>query len=192
MVWLMIICGSLLRLIPHPVNFAPVSATALFGGVHLKKRYALGVPLAIMLVSNYLLLYINPFGNPVANFSHVQPLGAMFYSTFGYVLISFAISGLLGLWLRRHYKPSNVAAAAVAASLQFFLITNFGVWAAGAYARDLGGLFTSYMMGLPFLQWTLLGDLVYTGVFFGSYELARRVSRATLPKLAEPATEPQI
>jgi hypothetical protein len=31
-------------------------------------------------------------------------------------------------------------------------------------------------MGLPFFQWTLLGDVFYTGVFFGTYEMAMKMA----------------
>jgi hypothetical protein len=65
----------------------------------------------------------------------------------------------------------------LAASLQFYLITNFGVWAAGAYARDLSGLGASYIAGLPFLSWTVLGDLFYTAGFFGIYALVMKQSQ---------------
>ncbi len=168
----MILGGVFLRLTPHIANFAPISATALFGGAYLNKRFALLVPLAAMAISDYLLLYINPFGNPVVNFSHVQPISAMFHSTTLYVWGSFIISGLIGIWLKKRIKPSNVIAASFLTSIQFFVITNFGVWVTGMYSRGLDGLAQSYMMGIPFFRWTLMGDLFYTGVFFGAYELA--------------------
>lgn len=171
----MIIGGVLLRLVPHLPNFSSISATALFGGAHLKKRYALFLPLMAIAVSDYLLLYINPFGNPVADFSRIHPISAMFHTTTPFVWGSFVISGLIGLWLRKNRKPSQIVLASLLVSMQFYFITNFGVWAGGMYSRGLDGLFTSYLMGLPFLRWTLLGDLFYTSVFFGSYALAEKV-----------------
>lgn len=174
----MILGGILLRLTPHIPNFAPISAVAIFGGANLNKRFAIWVPLIAMAISDYLLLYVNPYGNPVFDISSIQPIKAMFHSTTLYVWGSFIISGLIGIWLKGHKKkPSNIVGASFLASLQFFLITNFGVWAGGMYSRDLGGLLESYIMGLPFFKWTLLGDLFYTGVFFGTYELAVRLTR---------------
>ena len=169
---LLLVGGIFLRLTPHIANFAPISATALFGGAYLNKRFAILVPLAAIAISDYLLLYVNPFSNPVVNFSHIQPISAMFHSTTLYVWGSFTISGLIGIWLKNRVKPSNVIAASFLASLQFFVITNFGVWAGGMYSRGLDGLVQSYIMGLPFFRWTLMGDLFYTGVFFGAYEFA--------------------
>jgi len=173
--FIFILGGIFLRLLPHLPNFTPLSASALFGGSRLKKRYAFIIPFVAMIVSDYLLLYVNPFTQPMFNFSHLQPLTALFHATTFYVWGSFAISGLVGLWLRKNAKPSNILLASLLVSVQFYLITNFGVWATGMYSRGIEGLLQSYIMGLPFLRWTFLGDLTYTGVFFASYELASRV-----------------
>ncbi|MBI3485420.1 hypothetical protein HY025_00585, partial [Candidatus Daviesbacteria bacterium] len=135
------------------------------------------IPLITLVISDYLLLYINPFGNPSLNFTQLQPISSMFNSTTLYVWGSFAISSLIGIWLKQHQKPSLIVAASFLASIQFFLITNFGVWASGMYSHDLSGLLESYLMGLPFFKWTLLGDLFYAGVFFGSYKLAINIAK---------------
>jgi hypothetical protein len=90
-----------------------------------------------------------------------------------YVYGSFILTGIIGLWLKNHKNAQNIVGATLLSSVLFFLITNFGVWAAGWYPRTLSGLMQSYMMGLPFFRNTVLGDLCYTGVFFGCYELAQ-------------------
>lgn len=161
-----VIGGILTRLAPHPPNFTPITAAALFGGVYLKKRYAILVPLITMVISDYLLFP-----------------KAMFHSTTFYVWGSFIISGLIGLWLGKHQKPMLILGASLIASLQFFLITNFGVWATGMYNRSLSGLFESYLMGLPFYRYTLLGDLFYTVSFFGLYRLVLWFIRKVRPAL---------
>lgn len=173
---LMIVGAVVLRLIPHMPNFAPITAIALFGGANLSKKSAILLPLLAMLISDYLLLYINPFASPIVDLNHFYPIKTMFHSTTLYVYGSFLISGLIGLWLRHHKKPTYILSASLLASIQFFIITNFGVWAEGMYSRGLDGLLQSYIMGLPFLKWTLLGDLFYIVVFFGTYELAVRSS----------------
>ena len=169
---LMIIGGVLLRLTPHMPNFAPIAATALFGGAYLSKRFALLVPLVAMAISDYLLLYIHPFQSPMVDFGHVYPITALFHATTVYVWGSFVVSGLIGMWLKKHKKPVFILSACLLGSIQFFLITNLGVWAGGMYSRGIDGLLQSYLMGLPFFRWTVLGDLFYTGVFFGAYEFA--------------------
>ena len=188
-----IFSAAIMRLMPHIPNFAPVTAAALFGAAYLPRRYALITPLLIMAISDYLLLYISPFGHPVLNFSHVQPLTAMFTGTTAWVWGSFMISGLLGLSLRRNPGALRIGGVSLLASAQFFLITNFGVWAAGAYARDLSGLAASYVAGLPFLQWTVLGDLFYTGCFFGLYMLVLKPDslKLRLPRLQQHQTTQQ-
>ncbi len=150
----MIISGVVARLLPHLPNFTPIAATALFGGVYLKKRYALIIPLAAMFISD---IFIG------------------FHSMMPYVYGSFVLTGLIGMWLRTHKNVQNVAAGALISSILFFLITNFGVWAGGMYARDLSGLLESYVMAIPFFKNTILGDLFYTGAFFGAYELVKMI-----------------
>lgn len=147
----MIIGGALMRLLPHAPNFAPIAAMALFGGTYLNKKYAIILPLAAMLVSD---LFIG------------------FHDTMIYVYGAFVLTGFMGIYLRKHKNFKNVIGASLFSSILFFLITNFGVWAQGMYARDITGLWQSYVMGLPFFRSTLLGDLFYVGVFFGTYEIA--------------------
>ncbi len=169
---IIIVSAVLMRLVPHIPNFAPITAAAMFGAAYLPKRYALLTPLIALAISDYLLLYISPFSQPIFNFSQLQPLSAIFNSTTAWVWGSFMVSALLGLALRNKPSSTKIGGFTILASLQFYLLTNFGVWAAGAYARDLSGLAASYIAGLPFLSWTIAGDLFYVGAFFGLYALA--------------------
>jgi hypothetical protein len=167
----LVIVGVVARLVPHIPNFAPVTATALFAGVYMSKRTSLIVPAAVMLASDYLLLYINPYGS--VRFDTLYWPAAALHSSLPYVYLSFAISSLVGWLLRREHSPALVAAAAMFCSVQFFLITNAAVWIEGAYARGLEGLWQSYVAGLPFYRGTMLGDLFYALVFFGGWELVK-------------------
>jgi hypothetical protein len=169
----LVVIGVAARLLPHLPNFAPVTATALFCGAFMPRRISIAAPLAIMLLSDYALLYVNPYGR--VDFSHVYTPVALWHSTLPYIYASFGISALAGWLLRRRRTPVLVVGAAVFCSLQFFLITNAAVWLEGAYARGLDGLWQSYVMGLPFLRGTVEGDLVYTAAFFGLWELSRRL-----------------
>jgi hypothetical protein len=57
--------------------------------------------------------------------------------------------------------------------LQFFLITNFGVWAfLGSYPRTGGGLAACYVAGIPFFWNTLAGDAIYATLLFGGVVVA--------------------
>jgi hypothetical protein len=173
-----ILLAALFRLIPHMPNFAPITAMALFGGTYLGRRYALVVPLLVMLLSDYLLLYVNPFSSQMFNFSHIYPPQALFHSTTLAVYGSFLVSGLVGLWLKNHKSPATVIASALFCSIQFFLITNAAVWIAGMYDRSILGLWESYIAGILFFRGTLMGDLTYTIVLFGGYELVLKLAKS--------------
>lgn len=167
-----ILIAALLRLFPHSPNFAPIGAMALFGGAYLPKKYSIIMVVAAMLISDYLLLYINPFSPNWSNFSKFYPPQAAFHSTMLFVYASFMINILIGWLIAKNKSISTTFTGSLAASLQFFLLTNFAVWAMGAYSRGIEGLIQSYTMGLPFFKYTALGDLFYTAMFFGAYELA--------------------
>lgn len=152
---LVIFLAGLLRLLPHPANVAPIGAMALFGGVYLRKKYAIILPLGAMLVSDIFL---------------------GLHSTMGFVYGSFILIGVVGMWLRKRKKLATVLGASLFSSLLFFLITNFGVWLMTTmYSKTWQGLVDCYMMGIPFFRNTVLGDLLYTGLFFGGYEIALRL-----------------
>ena len=167
-----ILIAAALRLFPHTANFAPITAMALFGGTYLNRKLAFIIPLGAMLVSDYLLLYINPFGTPILNFTKIYPPQALIHDTILAIYASFILSGLVGLWLKKHKSAANILAAAFFCSLQFFLLSNAAVWIAGMYDRSIVGLFQSYVAAIPFFRGTFLGDVFYTTAFFGSYELA--------------------
>lgn len=163
------VSAVLLRLVPHYPNFAPVTAIALFGGAYLSKRVAFFLPLLVMVISDYLLLYVSPYD---IDFSRIHPLTSLLHSTTLFVWGSFLISSLIGIWISKKKTVGRVGFAAIFASLQFFIITNFGVWfMENMYPHNFGGLLQSYVMALPFYRGTFLGDLFYTGMFFGGFEL---------------------
>lgn len=177
-----VIAAVILRLMPHFPNFAPVTAIALFGGAYLSKRAALVLPLVTIIISDYLLLYFSPYGT---GFSGFHSLTEMFYSTIVFVWGSFLISSVIGVWIGRKKTAVRVAIGAILASLQFFIITNFGVWLLdGFYPMNFSGLIQSFVMGIPFYRGTFLGDLFYTGVIFGGFELIKHYSkRLSIPKI---------
>jgi hypothetical protein len=159
------------RLVPHMPNFAPVTATALFCGAYMSRRQSFAALAAILLVSDYMLLYIKPYG--ASSFDHFYAPWLLWHSTLPFIYASFGISAAVGWWVKSRRSSGYVVAAALFCSVQFFLISNAGVWAAGMYDRGLAGLMQSYTMALPFFRGTALGDLFYTSVFFGGFELLR-------------------
>ena len=151
---LIIVFALILRLIPHPPNIAPIAAMAVFGGDYLDKRYALLIPLIAMFLSDIVI---------------------GFHNTMVFVYGSFLLTGIIGMWLKKHRTIRNVFLAALLSSILFFLITNFGVWLVGGlYPKTLQGLLSAYFYAIPFFRNTIIGDLLYVGLFFGSYELLLR------------------
>jgi hypothetical protein len=167
----LIVIGVVGRTLPHIPNFAPVTASALFCGAYISRRYSIPVVFVTLALGDYIMLYVNPFGS--TDFDRVYAPWDIWYSSIVYVYLSFGISALVGLYVKSRRQPGFVMLAAFFCSVQFFLITNAGVWLAGAYDRGLDGLMQSYTAGLPFFRGTVMGDLFYTAVFFGGYELAK-------------------
>lgn len=166
-----ILIAVLIRLLPHAANFAPIAAMALFGGTYLNKKYSLFIVFGTLLVSDYLLLYINPFSASVFNFSKIYSPEALIHNSTILVYLSFLLTALIGMWLREHKSFKNVLTATLSSSILFFLITNFNfLYTTPLYPKTIEGMIESYVMAIPFFKYTLLGDLFYTGLFFGGFE----------------------
>jgi len=148
----MMLAAALSRLVPHPPNLTSVAAVALFGGAYLAdKRLAFLVPLGALFLSDLIL----------GSYQHMEVVYA-----------SFALIVCIGLWLQRRRTILHIAGAALAGSVLFFLITNFGVWwFQSLYPHTLDGLIACYVAAIPFFRNTLLGDQLYTAVLFGGFAL---------------------
>jgi hypothetical protein len=158
------VLAALVRLVPHPPNFSPIGGVALFGGAKLRSWQAYLVPLLAMVLTDPIRSRLEG-GYPA--YSAMTPI----------IYASFLISVFLGrTFLRNTNNPVRIASIAFAGSLQFFLITNFFVWlgAADMYPQTIGGLATCYTAALPFFGRTVLADLFYAGVLFGTYALVSR------------------
>lgn len=154
-----IFIGAFARLIPHPANFAPIAAMALFGGVYLNRKQALTLPIAAMILSDLFL-----------GFDSIP----MRLSVYG----SFLISVFIGFWIKNHKGSKNIVFASLFSSILFFVITNFAVWAfTNMYPKNTTGIFEAYLYAIPFFRNTILGDLFYSGAFFGGYELVQKFVR---------------
>ncbi len=163
----LIVLAVLTRLLPHPHNFTPIAAVGLFGASVFSRQW---VAFAVTFLSLFLSdLYIN---NVVYGYfyEHFVWFGSLWvYAAFGVVIV------LGRLLLHREVKVGQVVRASLSASVIFFLLTNFGVWAtSGMYPYTPAGLLACYVAGLPFFGNTLLGDLLYSAALFGGYAWATR------------------
>ncbi|MEZ4905244.1 MAG: DUF6580 family putative transport protein [Spirosomataceae bacterium] len=126
------------RILPHPFNFTPIGAIALFGVARFdKKVYAFLIPIAAMLLSDAII------GKPFAP-----------------TYICFVFITLFGLLFLKKVNFGRVVVASLVSSIFFFIITNFFVWVGSSfYPQTIQGLLACYGAGLAFYQQTLFGNL---------------------------------
>ena len=163
-VFSVILFAAFIRLLPHWPNFTPIAAMALFAGTYFdRKQYAFALPIAAMFISD---LVIGLHANMPA------------------VYMSFAITVLIGMTIRKKVNVGSVVLASFSSSVIFFLITNFASWLASPYyPQTITGLAECYVAGLMFFQDTayglsfylndLIGTLFFSAVFYGSFYLVQ-------------------
>ena len=165
------VLSALGRLIPHVPNVTPLGASCLFAGSRIGGYLSYLLPLVVMLATDPI---VGAAGGARSGYS----------STSLVVYACFMINVWIGRRLVRQVTAARVGAAAFLCSLQFYLLTNVGVWfvsSGGAhpfYARSMSGLLECYAAALPFWGRTLAGDLFFSGAIFGIYALLARRSEA--------------
>ena len=159
-----IVIAAALRIAPHPWNFTPLGAMALFSGALVRdRRVAFLFPLIALFV-----------GDIFIGFHKLMPI----------VYTSFLLSVLIGRFLQDRRTFPRISAATLIGSVQFFLITNFAVWwLLNSFPKTPAGLAACYIAGLPFFWNTLASDAVYSALFFNAFALAEHF----VPALQEPA-----
>ena len=161
-----IVMAAALRAAPHPWNFTPIGAMALFSGAVIKdRRLAFAFPLLALFAGDLFVGLYKP--------------GLMLL-----VYASFFVSVFIGRFLQGRRTVLRIGAGTLLGSIQFFLVTNFAAWwLLNSYPKTPAGLAACYLAGLPLFWNTLAGDAFYCAVFFGAFALAERF----VPILREPA-----
>lgn len=155
-----ILLSALIRVLPHPANFAPIGALALLTGAKLDIKSALIIPLATMFISDLFL-------------------GA--HPTMIFVYGSFVLIVFIGTLLKKNNNIVKMFTASFISSILFFLITNFGSWLTmNMYSKTLSGLIDAYIMGIPFFRNTFFSDLFYSFSFFYGYKYLTNYFRVIL------------
>lgn len=152
------------RLVPHGPfttlcsscglwNFTPVGASLLYFGTR-QPRHRMWIPIAALAASDIVLnLFI----------WHVR-----LDASTAIVWMWYAGAVLLGGVLRKRLSVGRLAACSVGVTTIFFAVSNFAVWAGTPlYPHTLAGLYTSYVMAIPFVKSMLVGDLIFSAAFFG-------------------------
>ena len=161
-----ILAAATLRLVPHPPNFSPIDAMALFSGAYLGRRWvAFVAPLAALLLSDVVL---------------------GFYHGMATVYATVALIIMIGWWVSSRRTALRIGTGSLVGSVVFFMITNFGMWLfSGFYPVTYAELVACYTAAIPFFQNTIAGDLFYAVLLFGGF----RIAELMLPQLR--AGEPQ-
>ncbi len=150
----LIISGMALRLLPHPSNFTPITAIALFSGGLFPAALALTVPLLLMIGSDIL---IGPHD--------------LFILTWG----CFFLVSLIGLRIKNNLNPGKIFYGTLAGASIFFIVTNLGVFLfQSMYSKTWAGLGQCFWLALPFFRNSLAGDLFYSFVLFGLFAVATK------------------
>lgn len=160
----LIVLAAALRIAPHPWNFTPVGAMALFSGAVLRdRRLAFVFPLIALFAGD---LFVG------------------FHKLMFIVYASFLVNVAIGLWLRDRRTIARISLATLLGAIQFFLVTNFAVWQfLSGFSHTASGLLACYIAGIPFFWNTFAGDAFYVTLLFGGYVLAERF----VPALQQPS-----
>ena len=165
MVALLVCVGVILRLgLEDYPNVSPVAALALLAGYILRGRVlALAVPLIVLTISD---LYFGGYAPKVM--------------VSVYILLALpAVAGRSLNKFHQNQKSPMLSVASVGAtglgfSVFFFLGTNLAVWSSSSfYPMNTAGLLECYTAALPFFRQTILGDMIFVSLFFGSYALGK-------------------
>jgi hypothetical protein len=151
----LVVVGVVLRVMPHPWNFAPIGAIALFGGARFDRRYfAIGIPLLTMFV-----------GDAFIGFHSLMPV----------IYATYALIAVIGMFLRDRTTIPAIGGGVLLSSTIFYLTTNFAVWETGTtYAKSVAGLVACYVAAIPYFGNTLASDALYAAIFFGTFAVVER------------------
>ena len=126
------------RLIPHPPNFTSLLALSFYIPAIFGRKF-----IPSILLSFFITDLIIGFHN-------------LTFFTWGSVLIIGLISKLFP------FRPIYRILGAISSAIIFYIITNFGVWILGGYDPNVNGLYTSYIMAIPFFTYSLISTALFS------------------------------
>jgi hypothetical protein len=144
------------RIIPHPPNFTPILAAAIYTPYIINDKWiAMLIPLSAMFIADIIIGF--------------HPYMLWVYGAIG-------ISTLLSYWsIRFNKKYIQLAIMTLVSSILFFVITNFAVWTIwDYYPKTIDGLIICYINALPFFKNTLLGTMIYTAIIILTIQKGRK------------------
>ena len=153
LLFFLMLISAITRLIPHPPNFTPIIAIALFSGIKCKnKSLALLLPLLAMFLSDMVI---------------------GFHSSMIWVYSSILVITICSTYFTSSLK--NIFGGVLSGCVLFFIVTNFGVWISSAmYTKDIVGLANCFIAAVPFAQNSIIGNLFYSVIMFSLFGLIER------------------
>ncbi|MCK7523421.1 MAG: hypothetical protein MZV64_40095 [Ignavibacteriales bacterium] len=107
----MVFVAAFVRLLPHPPNFAPIAAMALFGGAYFnKKSFAFAIPLIALFLTDLII---------------------GIYSYAWIVYLSFALIVVLGIVMLKKVSVKNVSDYFTNSFSKF--LCNYKLWCLGTW-----------------------------------------------------------
>jgi hypothetical protein len=163
----LILLAAFSRVIPHPVNFSPLGAIAIFAAAHFNKRWQI---LCIPILATWLSdIYIN---NVI--YSRYYPTFTWFYEGFYFTYLSYILIAIFGLLLFKKLNFKRILIGILGSSVIFFIVSNLGCWVGNSfYPQNFSGLISCYIAGIPYITGTLLGDIFYGLILFGGFSIAQ-------------------
>jgi len=147
--------GIALHWLPQAFHFTPLGAALLYFGAKQPRKW-IWAPVAALLVAD---LALN-------RFVYHWPITLEILSSTLYYVLAIALGSEV---LKEKVTTLRVLGASLGGSLLFFVISNLFVWAdGGMYTLDVHGLITCFVAAVPFFRGTVLGDLVFSAVIFGT------------------------
>ncbi len=175
--YLFVLLAVASRFLPHPdgwVQFTPVGAALLYFGARASLKH-MWIPLATLIAADVYLTKV----------TYAYPLKADHLVTWAWYAGVILLGGVL---LGRHVSPLRIAAGSLSASIAFFLVSNFSVWAVwNMYPKTVGGLTTAYVAAIPFFRNQVLADLLFSAALFGIGALVERHQEKPVPGRIRPA-----
>jgi hypothetical protein len=102
------------------------------------------------------------------------PQFTWFYEGFYWQYSSYILIALITMPIFTKVSKERVLIASFASTIIFFLVSNIGCFVGNSYyPESFTGLMNCYVAGIPFIKGTLLGDLFYSIMLFGSFAFAQ-------------------
>jgi hypothetical protein len=163
---LLLILDVSMRMTGHPPNFTPLAATALFASFLFGAVIAATLPVAAMAIGDYVT-------------------GTYDWHLMVVVYAALCLPVFFGPYVRAHRSAIRIGVSTLAASVLFFVTTNYAVWLFGSwYTPDVRGLLECYASALAFFRNTVMGDLFWSAILFGGYAVVKQAYASLSPRLS--------